>query len=766
MAISKHIVFSFTLVFISLISFNELVAVTGDTNKYFKLPLGPNQTGPEAIAFDCKGKGPYVGISDGRILKWQGSHIGWTTYAVTAPNRSGSCDGVDGIPKEKECGRPLGIRFDMRTCELYIADSSFGLMKVGPKGGVASSLATMVHGVPFVFLNSLDIDFVNNVIYFSETSTNYPHWKAGDAINNGDKSGRLMKYDVKTGAVTVLLTGLSFANGVSLSKNNDFVLVAETTANQTLKYWLSGYKAGTHEVIHLNGRPDNINRDANGDFWIAVQLGKSVKINPFGKILETLEGDEIVNPTDVSEFNHRLCWLAMAVSKHIVFTLVLIMSLMSSIELAVIPYEININYTRLSLGQNQTGPEAIAFDCKGEGPYVGISDGRILKWQGPHIGWTTYAVTAPNRPDWCDGVVSSPLEDVCGRPLGLRFDMTTCELYVADSSFGLMKVCSEGGVASSLATIAEGIPFVFTNDLDVDFENNIVYFTDTSTNYPRWEALQAINNGDHSGRFMKYDMKTREVTVLLRDLYFANGVALSKYNDFVLVAETTANQTLKYWLTGYKAGSYEVLLQLDGRPDNIKRDANGDFWIAVGPKGGVATSLAAIAEGIPFGFLNGLDVDFVNKAVYFTDSTRDGRQAINNSDNSGRFMKYDMKTGDVTVLLKNLFFANGVALNKNNDFVLVAETTANQTLKYWLTGYKAGSSEVLLQLDGEPDNINRNTAGDFWIAVRMGKSIKINHLGVILETLDGDEIVNPSDVSEFHHRLWIGFPDQPFIYHS
>ncbi|XP_074294202.1 protein STRICTOSIDINE SYNTHASE-LIKE 10-like [Silene latifolia] len=301
MAVSKHIVF--TLMFISLISFNELVPVSGETNKYVKLPLGQNQTGPEAIAFDCKGEGPYVGISDGRILKWQGHHIGWTTYAVTAPYRSDSCDGVDGIPKEKECGRPLGMRFDMRTCELYVADSSFGLMKVGPEGGVASPI---INGNPFLFLNSLDVDFVNNLIYFSETSTKYPHWEAGEAINNGDKSGRLMKYNMKTGEVTVLLTGLSFANGVSLSKNNDFVLVAETTANQTLKYWLTGYIAGSHEVIQLNGRPDNINRDANGDFWIAIQLGKSVKINHLGKILENLEGDEIVNPTDVSEFHNRL----------------------------------------------------------------------------------------------------------------------------------------------------------------------------------------------------------------------------------------------------------------------------------------------------------------------------------------------------------------------------------------------------------------------------------------------------------------------------
>ncbi|XP_074267381.1 protein STRICTOSIDINE SYNTHASE-LIKE 10-like [Silene latifolia] len=125
-----------------------------------------------------------------------------------------------------------------------------------------------------------------------------------------------------------------------------------------------------------------------------------------------------------------------------------------------------------------------------------------------------------------------------------------------------------------------------------------------------------------------------------------------------------------------------------------------------------------------------------------------------------------MKTREVTILLRNLYFANGVALSKDNDFVLVAQTTTGEILKYWLTGYKAGCYEVLLQLDGRPDNINRDAKGDFWIAVRLSKSIKINHLGYILETIDGDEIVNPSDVSEFDHRLWIGFVDQPYIYHT
>ena len=36
---------------------------------------------------------------------------------------------------------------------------------------------------------------------------------------------------------------------------------------------------------------------------------------------------------------------------------------------------------RMDLPQPLTGPEALAFDSVGDGPYTGVSDGRIMKFQ-------------------------------------------------------------------------------------------------------------------------------------------------------------------------------------------------------------------------------------------------------------------------------------------------------------------------------------------------------------------------------------------------
>ena len=83
-------------------------------------------------------------------------------------------------------------------------------------------------------------------------------------------------------------------------------------------------------------------------------------------------------------------------------------------------------------------------------------------------------VTAPNI----------RLEHICGRPLGLRFNKTSGDLYIADAYFGILVVGSKGGLAQPLTSEAEGQKFMFTNDLDLD-ENGLIYFTDTSSMYSR-----------------------------------------------------------------------------------------------------------------------------------------------------------------------------------------------------------------------------------------------------------------------------------------
>ena len=56
-----------------------------------------------------------------------------------------------------------------------------------------------------------------------------------------------------------------------------------------------------------------------------------------------------------------------------------------------------LKYNTFELPSRVSGPESITFDCNGDGPYTGISDGRILKWQGSKHGWKEFAITSPFR---------------------------------------------------------------------------------------------------------------------------------------------------------------------------------------------------------------------------------------------------------------------------------------------------------------------------------------------------------------------------------
>ncbi|KAL5723426.1 hypothetical protein ACHQM5_006829 [Ranunculus cassubicifolius] len=248
------------------------------------------------------------------------------------------------------------------------------------------------------------------------------------------------------------------------------------------------------------------------------------------------------------------------------------------------------SYQQTKLPYKTAGPESFAFDCNGEGPYTGVLDGRILKWQGSRRGWREFAVTSPSRRrDLCDGYsdLSNPdnLRSSCGRPLGLQFHNATCDLYIADAFFGLMKVGKDGGVARQVATSAENVPFRFTNSLDINQETGVVYFTDSSTKYPLNEKITLFESGDTTGRLMEYDLKSGQVKVLLRGLSFANGVALSKDNSYVIVAETGELRVIRYWLQGKRAKTIELFNDLPGIPDNVKRNSQGHFWVALNSVG-------------------------------------------------------------------------------------------------------------------------------------------------------------------------------------
>ncbi|XP_010428359.1 PREDICTED: protein STRICTOSIDINE SYNTHASE-LIKE 11-like isoform X2 [Camelina sativa] len=279
-----------------------------------KIPLPPQITGPEAFAFDPQGGGPYTGVSGGKILKYQGPTLGFTEFAYILPIANKSlCEKAIGTFLGNICGRPVGLAFNEKTGDLYIADAYLGLYVVSYRGGLAKRLADSAAGVPFRFLDGLDVDPVTGMVYFTSFSTRFGPSQLVLAVAVKDTSGRLFRYDPKTKTVTVLLSGLSGSAGCAVSSDGGFVLVGEFLRNRILRYWIKGPKANTFEIFvpSIPG-PDNIRRTESGDFWVASNSVKlivvptepsAVKISSDGEILQHMPLGEYYGDTLVSEVN-------------------------------------------------------------------------------------------------------------------------------------------------------------------------------------------------------------------------------------------------------------------------------------------------------------------------------------------------------------------------------------------------------------------------------------------------------------------------------
>lgn len=112
----------------------------------------------------------------------------------------------------------------------------------------------------------------NGDIYWTDSSSD-ANIENGVYTMLANPSGRLFHFNRKTAKNTHLLDGLAFANGLALSPNEDFIVVAETLRGRLLKRNLQGVKAGTTEIFidGLPGLPDNLTPDADG-IWIPLPL--------------------------------------------------------------------------------------------------------------------------------------------------------------------------------------------------------------------------------------------------------------------------------------------------------------------------------------------------------------------------------------------------------------------------------------------------------------------------------------------------------------
>jgi sugar lactone lactonase YvrE len=221
----------------------------------------------------------------------------------------------------------------------------------------------------------------------------------------------------------------------------------------------------------------------------------------------------------------------------------------------------------------EVGPEHIEFGPDGR-LYAGVLSGAILRM----------------NPDGSD------LETVVntgGRPLGLAFDAAG-RLIVADAFKGVLAVAGDGSI-DVLIDQVDGTPIRYADAVVVAADGSI-YVTDASQRLvPQvWGTFDAavldIMEHSCSGRVLRHEPTSGRTEVVMGDLCFPNGVALSGDQRHVFIAETGEYRIWKVDVTardlsgrtlatdGTDPRARVIVANLPGFPDNLTRSADGRLW--------------------------------------------------------------------------------------------------------------------------------------------------------------------------------------------
>ena len=116
-------------------------------------------------------------------------------------------------------------------------------------------------------------------------------------------------------------------------------------------------------------------------------------------------------------------------------------------------------------------------------------------------------------------------------------------------------------------------------------------------------------------------------------------------------------------------------------------------------------------DGSPLTFVDDVDIGRKTGHIYFSSATEipairlEGKKwspmyvsqlDFSRGKKTGKLLRFNPDTDEVDVLIDNLWFANGVAVDVDENYVIVSETFGARAWKYHLTGDKKGTAEVIV----------------------------------------------------------------------
>ena len=222
---------------------------------------------------------------------------------------------------------------------------------------------------------------------------------------------------------------------------------------------------------------------------------------------------------------------------------------------------------------------------------------------------------------------------------------------------------------------------------------------------------------------------------------FAINSILSKVEKiklpFGIGPEDIAVDSNGYKYTGLRNGTiirfkenldFEVFANTGGKPLGMEFDKNGNLIVADAEKGIISLNkegdLSLMTDSVnekKMKFADDLDIASDGE-IWFTDASlrynyEDSLYSFIENRPTGRLLSFNPNSKKTNIHLESLYFANGVAIAPNDEFVLINETGDSSIRRYWLKGAKKGTSDYFIRgLPGYPDNISFDENGIFWVA--------------------------------------------------
>lgn len=183
----------------------------------------------------------------------------------------------------------------------------------------------------------------------------------------------------------------------------------------------------------------------------------------------------------------------------------------------------------------------------------------------------------------------------------------------------------------------------------------------------------------------------------------------------------------------------EEFAHTGGKPHGLDADRDGNLIVCDTRRGllridhgGAIEVLCDSFDGAPLRFANNPHVAS-DGTVYWSDSTT--RWGFD--DYQGAFFEHSLdgrlfatKDGETRLLLRDLPFPNGVTMDPDETFVLVASTSEYRIDRLWVSGDRAGQREEwATNLPGFPDNLTTSPRGTIWCALANPRDTRLDRLG-------------------------------------